>query len=71
METHLKIWSHHGYSLAHVASKDVIVMLDLNQILYVSKDYHIKQIPQLPLKTTLKFNLLNLHTAMTDSRQKP
>ena len=67
METHLKIRSHHGYSLAHVVSKDVIVMLDLNQILYVSKDYHTKKIPQLSLKTTLKFNLLNLHTAMTDS----
>ena len=30
------------------------------------KDYHTKQILQIPLKITSKFNLLNLHTVMID-----
>ena len=45
-------------------------MQDSNRISYVSKDYLAKQIPQLPLEITLKFNLLNLHTAMIDFHQK-
>ena len=71
MIIHQKIRSHHGYSLVHVDSKDVTVMQDLNRISYVSKDYHTKQTPQLPLKITLKFNLLNSHTTTIDSYQKP
>ena len=31
----------HGYYRAHVANKDAIAMLDLDQTFYMWKDYHI------------------------------
>ena len=71
MITHQKIRFHHGYFLVHAEFKDVIVMQDLNRISYVLKDYHTKQTPQLSLKITLKFNLLNLQIATIDFHQDP
>ena len=71
MITHQKTKSHHSYFLAHAVFKGVIVMQDSNWISYVSKDYHTKQTLQLPLKITLKSNLLNLHIVMIDFHQKP
>ena len=61
MIIHQKTLLHHGYFAVHAVFIGVTIMQDSYRISYVSKDYHTKLIPQLPLKITLKFNLLNLH----------
>ena len=58
MTTHKKIKSHHGFSHAHVAHKDAIVMPTLNPTSYASKDFPTKPSPPNHIDTNLTIQFI-------------